>query len=286
MQSRMDYNNLSKDDLVRLLKERAGGGDGDETPAAKVESCHFCPSRGKRKKCEAPATTEYGYCMRHSRTVQAKNAKKEYDLQISNEVEAWDEPDAPEDSVASESDSSERGPANAQTMPVYEAAPEPPPRKPLVRTRRRRQKARKSEPAPAPDPDPEPESESDSDNEESVLTVRKNKRGRYVDPKSGLAFSYPSYEVYGFEDSTGALRALTKKHIKICEKEGFSYRVYDDSDFDDDENDDDEDDEEEEVSDEEEEFSVGEDDDEAATGEEDDASAEEDENEDTDDEWL
>lgn len=50
-------------------------------------SCKFIPTRRNQKTCKSKVTTPYGYCTRHSKSVQAKKAKLKYEAEQSKESE-------------------------------------------------------------------------------------------------------------------------------------------------------------------------------------------------------
>lgn len=49
--------------------------------------CKYLPSRGDKTPCIEEANTPYGFCKKHSRTIQAKKAKEEYEAK-------YEEPEA------------------------------------------------------------------------------------------------------------------------------------------------------------------------------------------------
>jgi hypothetical protein len=60
-----------------------------ETPKEEkpIPRCEFRPTRANQKSCNEEAATKWGFCTKHSRTIQAKEAKKRYDEMILEEQE-------------------------------------------------------------------------------------------------------------------------------------------------------------------------------------------------------
>jgi len=77
----MNYDNLSRDELINILKSR--NTNTSVTSFDKSgEQCKFKPLRKGQQPCQEQAY-EYGFCRQHCRSVQAKNAMKEHRLQQS-----------------------------------------------------------------------------------------------------------------------------------------------------------------------------------------------------------
>ncbi len=50
-------------------------------------TCLFVPLRGKKEECGQPSVVAWGFCSKHQRTTQAKNAKEEYETNLQKEYE-------------------------------------------------------------------------------------------------------------------------------------------------------------------------------------------------------
>lgn len=185
-------------------------------------TCLYVPSRpANAAGCAEPSTTPYGFCKKHSRTVQAKTAREQFEIaELAREIET-DEPEAP-------------APAPAPAPEVEVPAPEPE--------------------APAP----EPRKSDVKRNAKGVRskTIHPNYWGRYEDTESRIVFNPTDKCAYGVQEPSGRVSALKASHIEICKKNGWTYNLPygsddededdDDDDEEDDEEDDDDDDEEEE----------------------------------------
>lgn len=60
------------------------------------------------------------------------------------------------------------------------------------------------------------------------ITFRKNDEDRYWDPISRLVVNRDTKEVYGYQNENGDIESLTDSHIRICEANGWKFRVEDD----------------------------------------------------------
>lgn len=85
----MDLNSLSKEQLIDLLeKTKSEKVNSDEMlksqgiPSSSdpiVEICQFRPIKGNQPPCTLESSTPYGFCKKHSRTVQARRAEKAWE---------------------------------------------------------------------------------------------------------------------------------------------------------------------------------------------------------------
>lgn len=85
----MAYENLSKEELLSILRDREGQTSKTvaKTPETLVNSvCRYVPVRKPNEPCTAKATTDWGFCSKHSRTVQAKKARQEYETTVAAEL--------------------------------------------------------------------------------------------------------------------------------------------------------------------------------------------------------
>lgn len=200
----IDLSNFTVEQLQEALKKKS--------PVTEdlQKKCVFKSTRANQPACSDDAAMSYGpngYCKKHSRTVQALNAKK-----------AWDE-------------------SSAQ-------APEPEPEKVVVplklETALEEEVAPKEEKAaPVVIPKPEKVEKVLKKVEEKIIkegalatpTVIKkkitpNKWGRFEEPDTRIVFDPKTKAAYGVQDhSTGKVVALSKKDIDVCKKYQWKYHI-------------------------------------------------------------
>lgn len=210
----MDIENLSKEELVRLIKSQ-------KPNPQKTEICKFRPLKQNLPPCTEPSINPWGFCKKHSKTIQALNAEKEYE-----EHKKIEEQKKKDEEYAREIEKLklEQKKAQPPPAPIKQQVTNPPARQ--VTTKK--------------------------------IIIKPNKYGRYEEPESHILFNFETKCAYGVQGPNGKVTALTPKHIAICEKNKWKYnKIVEDSDDDEEEEEDDdaeeEDDEEEENEEEEEE---------------------------------
>jgi hypothetical protein len=72
----MDFDSLSKEELIRLLKERSL--TTNSAPGLERKTCKFIPKKGELTPCLDVSTTAYGFCSKHKNTVQSRQAELLY----------------------------------------------------------------------------------------------------------------------------------------------------------------------------------------------------------------
>jgi hypothetical protein len=71
----MDIENLSKEELIRLVKSQKANSQNSQ----KTEICKFKPLKQNLPPCTEPSVNLWGFCKKHSKTMQALHAEKEYE---------------------------------------------------------------------------------------------------------------------------------------------------------------------------------------------------------------
>lgn len=211
----MDLNNLSKEELVALLKSK------EDKIVVSTPRCKFAPIRSDRKPCTDEATTKYGFCKKHSTTLQARREREamEDDLGSKELVkEAQITPPKnegllrPEDVIRSQelSDQSFRG------RELYEEPRE---------RGGHREEPRERERTEFQNPVHTPRSSRDVvPKQPKKKIIRPNKWYRYEDPVTKIVFDPHTKKAYGVQDyETGKVFSLTKHHIDLCRKYGWKY---------------------------------------------------------------
>lgn len=233
----MELENLSKEQLIGLLKNK----DVDE----EINTCKFT-SKNTNKKCSEDATTPWGYCNKHKRSMQSK---KEERLWKSNEDEDIIENERtdvvntsgidynnPLDSegvkmyedinngnidsssqkmffntgggYASNSDLTKLNPKNeSSSVPPYEEET-PTTKTPSTKNPSKLKKVKKHK----------------------TLKIGRNMYGRFEEPRTHLLFDPVTHQVYGVQAQTGNVLPLTPKHYDICRKKGWKFYEYEESD--------------------------------------------------------
>jgi hypothetical protein len=128
----VDLSSLSREQLLELLaqKEKSEdisptivGGANNESPKPKSKKknvdvsekkitsdseslinskCHFRPLRANQKECENLATTEWGFCKKHSGTVQSRKAKEQWEELHKVKTEEFEEKSVEESPITGE----------------------------------------------------------------------------------------------------------------------------------------------------------------------------------------
>lgn len=187
--------------------------------------CKFRPLRANQKQCVADASVAWGFCKKHTRTVQAIEAQKVYDDEIKKrEEEQLRELDA-ELEAELDSESEEE---------IVEKAPrrEPPRREPTAVKKEVKKEAKRPEPKRRDTPErkkekkvekrPERKSQEDEISEDR-LVLRPNAWGRFEDHQTGILFHPETKAAYGLQDVDGEVISLDDDAIKVCVENGWAY---------------------------------------------------------------
>jgi hypothetical protein len=202
----MDPAKLSKEELLALLKQREEEHPGT-TPAVGEElRCCFAPQRTNQPPCPEKVICSYGghhFCRKHSRTVQALNAKENFEKQRLEEAERRAEEEKSKTRAAH---------SEPKHTPAKKTASVAPPTTIVKKY------------------------------------IRKNNWGNYEDTETHIVFDRSTKSAYGVQDhTTGQIRPLTERHIRICKRNQWPYRLPRPIEFDDDGYDEDDEDEGEEM---------------------------------------
>jgi len=280
-----NFNEMSKEQLIAILtaqkqqqsvpaQKTASPQKAVQPPEPKFESsCKFIPVRGNSAKCADQVITPFGFCKKHSRTIQAIRAKEEYENQL--HIEAV--PDGSEESHETEVvEKSEVKPEPVKPEPVVVAAAVsaaksfPPvkeekksqrkePVKETAREHKREEKAptkavveKKIEKKEDTVPVVKREEKSQSKKVENAKPEKKNKDTegekqpsmkrrvikpnywrRYEDLETHIVFDPQTKQAYGVQESTGKVSPLKQQHIDICKRYGWHYNLPYDSEEDD-----------------------------------------------------
>ena len=248
-----DLSSLSKEQLLQLLQQKEAAeqlqsqGIPPRSAAAvaaaspKKESavggpCHYRPVRSNQGACTDPAMSEWGFCKKHSRTVQARKACEKWEAEnappqaspIASPVQAVSQPppistgttrvdldaelDRLEGEVLEEEDvdaMEQLARANAKkTRPVRSRVQEE-----ISPAKSGGRRAKASRPKAARKP------------AVRKKVIRPNFWGRFEDTETHIVFDPTTKCAYGVQDATGKVLALTAKHITICERNGWNYNA-------------------------------------------------------------
>ena len=239
-----DYSNLSNEELVALLKNNEGSAR--NVPTANVEDaplfgqCQFKPSRPKNApQCVDGATTSYGFCKKHSRTVQAKKAR---DLHEANQLIAEIEEERGIEEKLPPVTEIEGGLHNERETPIALLTPKKTtvskpktPEKSKVAAKKAATKAKKTAARSASQPDTgkSPVQEPKRGSRQPTTrrkTIRPNYWGRYEDPDTHIVFDPTTTCAYGVQEPTGRVTALKPEHVEVCQRNGWNYNIPYDSD--------------------------------------------------------
>lgn len=189
----MGLEELSREELLELLRKKDEPSQSSSTKEISVKICKFKPARGK--PCDQEATTKYGYCKKHSTTLQARREREamEFESEVSTPTQPPSEPSVPEPSREPEQVVESRPEKLLTPRDVeeydHEYVKPPPPR-------RRRKKI-----------------------------IKPNRWHRYEDPETRIVFDPSTKKAYGVQDyDTGRVLSLTARHINLCKKYGWQYQ--------------------------------------------------------------
>jgi hypothetical protein len=190
---------LTKEELLALLRKK------EEEEPSNSDNCIYKPIRGNQIRCHSKATTPYGFCTKHSNTVQARKIKAKW------EAEQQEPPKPVEEPVIEEPPKPvEEVPVEEPQTPVEEPDIEEEPEEEIVLKKPSPKPVRKQKPVRKP----------------VKRVITKNEFGRYEDPVTHIVFdpraSGRPY-AFGVQAKNGALMGLGPEHIKICKKNKWEY---------------------------------------------------------------
>lgn len=216
----MDYSNLSREELLALVQ----GNNKTTKPVEDFGICQFQPSRPKNApQCTEDATTPYGFCKKHARTVQAKKAKDAYEANVLiEEIEA-------EKGVSKESKLPHVPATPEQVQQVIESEPEPEPEPEVVekaKTSPLKQPPRRQQPTTTKQ-SPRTSKKPVGTRQPAIRKkiIRMNHWSRFEDTDTHIVFDPTTKCAYGIQEPTGRVSALKPEHVEICQRNGWNYNV-------------------------------------------------------------
>lgn len=201
--------NLTKEQLLSLLKNK----EEEEILTSEPSKCIYKPVRGNQKECTSNASTPFGFCKKHSRTVQAKKAREKWEeLNKPKEepsTELLVEPEETEKEVALEEKeiSLEKKEFTGDSVEKRLAKLE------------KETKALKTRKAPT---------HIKKGSKKPVIrkkTITPNIWGRYEDPETHIVFDPKAKGTfaYGVQAKNGDLLGLGPREILICQNNGWNF---------------------------------------------------------------
>lgn len=162
------------------------------------QKCQYKPTRINQPDCNEQVVTSYGFCKKHSKTVQAKRAQEQYEneqLKIQSESnKILDEP-----------------PSSENPPPLRDERSEP-------------QSELREKQAPSTAPKKlKPFTEGTAKPVIRKKIIRPNAWGRFEDPDTHILFNPIGKYAYGVQEKNGTTAPLTEKHIEICKRNGWDY---------------------------------------------------------------
>ena len=240
---------LTREELLILLHKK-------DNQESKTLKCIYKPVRGVHKECLEKVSTPYGFCKKHSRTVQARKARQELETpetettsvvatqEVVTPVAAAPEVvtpvetpvkapvEAPVETSIEEvvgeieetllpSREVHRAPRKAAPKPTRrKAAPKPVRRKAAPKTIRRKAAPKSARRKAAPKP---VRRKAPKKTRKKYITP--NIWGRYEDTDTHICFDAETHSAYGVQSKNGELIALGPREIAICEKNRWKYET-------------------------------------------------------------
>ena len=214
-----------------------------------VEICQFRPIKGNQPPCELESSTPYGFCKKHSRTVQAKRAKHAWDESHSKENQELrtaepvstpvstpvpvpvhnpfvkEKPSIDklaeqlvnmEKRILNRTPPTEKNPDTKYNKVSSNSMTQPPQRSAPAKKMSKSGKAKLRAPPVKEKRKPEPP---------RTKKIKPNIWGRYEDLDTHILFDPKTKQAFGVQNRNGTISALGKKHINICKRHGWHYKV-------------------------------------------------------------
>lgn len=246
----MDYSQLSKEELITLVKAKFKPLESTSQPEREDYQCKYIPTRGDRKRCEKNISTPYGFCCTHKNTVQARNARKAYDKEKSSEISSQEisneildngaseeapieqekipeeNSESPKDKSESlaqvEEDSSEcktdfkqeKGPESSDSHSIIEQKNSA--SKETLSSIKKHSLHSKYTPKRASKP------------KHTTTTVKLNRFKHFEHEATHIVFNPDSLKACGVQLKNGVVRELKDRDIRTCERYGWPYEVLSD----------------------------------------------------------
>jgi len=197
-----DLSSLTKEQLLELLKQK------EEVEKPSVETttspetllgkpCCFRPNRANQKQCSDVAITDWGFCKKHSRTVQAKNARNIWEEKTKEEHPLVEEEKPVETPV--------KTPVASTSSTIEQELDKITKKLDNMSTTKKRPRRKKKT--------------------IKIKVIMPNHYGLFEDTDTHIVFHPTTKEAYGVQLPNGGLGALTPNHVAICEKQGWSYII-------------------------------------------------------------
>lgn len=188
--------------------------------------CKFRPLRANQKNCIADASVAWGFCKKHTRTVQATEAQKLYDEEVKKKEEQqlrdleaeldsvqFSESDEEKEEEKEMKEESEEDEDNEEESEEEKVAPRRvTPEKKITKMKKGKEREREKE-----------RQRQDEEDSESRLVLRPNAWGRFEDHNTGILFHPETKAAYGLQDVDGSVISLDDEAIKVCVENGWAY---------------------------------------------------------------
>lgn len=235
-----EFSQLSKEEqeaILRMRKKMTKTKESkivDDSPKesdnALVEICKYVAGKGGKEKCVDHSATPYGFCKKHSRTVQAKKAREEYECTTatcSTTPSIDSSPEIPEKVKPVAKDSGKK-------VASKQAVDEEPPKKTTKQVAPVKEEIKKPTKQPAPVKEETPKKITKQTNgkpqplHKEVIRSKKihpNHWGRFEDPVTHIVFDKNTKEAYGIQEPSGKVSALKQEHVQICIRNKWNYNL-------------------------------------------------------------
>jgi hypothetical protein len=250
-----DFSKLSREELIQML--RINKEDFKKDPIEEnhiISQCKYKPIRSNQNPCLEPISNQWGYCKKHSKTVQARNAERLYQeeidvLQFAKKQELEEiEPvvikqplfEEKQSIIVESSDNSKK--INEKTH-IKKSSHTKIPSDVNLSKKHKNVKEKKSS-LTSENPPKLTNTNIDKTSSKKIETIeqypsskkstirtkiiRRNYWGRFEDVETHIVFDPLTQFAYGVQDPSGAVYALTESHIKICKTNGWNYNPCDD----------------------------------------------------------
>ena len=234
-----EFSQLSKEEQEAILRMRKKATKPKEskTPQdspkesdnALVEICKYVAGKGGKEKCVDNSGTPYGFCKKHSRTVQAKKAREEYES--NNCTTATCSTTTTEVLPASEIQekvkavSKDSGKKIASEEPSKKNTKQPAPVKEEIKNPKKQLVAVKEETPKKITKQPSGDSQSFHKEVIRSKKIHPNHWGRFEDPVTHIVFDKNTKEAYGIQEPSGKVSALKQEHVQICIRNKWNYNL-------------------------------------------------------------
>lgn len=226
-----DIENLSKEELIALLKLQKSSEKKKPLGYNFEGICKYTAGKGKTE-CTEEASTPYGFCKKHVRTVQAKKAKDEYDT-AQSKLPVIKESVVKSETVTTE-DVKEKTVKKSKITTPKEVKDIPKGKKEPKVTFNPKEVIHKKD---IPKKDIPKKVSSKGKNSQKAVpkntskkipaarskTILPNFWGNYEDTETKIVFDPKTKEAIGVQEKGGSVSALKPEHVAICSRNGWNY---------------------------------------------------------------